>query len=105
MATPERILDRVRAIPPGFVRAYGDVSPGAPRRAGAVLFACDDPTVPWHRVVGGGGAGGPGGGPPPSIGAAAGSGSLTAPSPQAWPPATRPSFPQVAAAPSWPRTR
>jgi alkylated DNA nucleotide flippase Atl1 len=51
MATPERILDRVRAIPPGFVRAYGDVSPGAPRRAGAVLFACDDPTVPWHRVV------------------------------------------------------
>jgi len=51
MATPERILDRVRAIPPGFVRAYGDVAPGAPRRAGAVLFACDDPTVPWHRVV------------------------------------------------------
>jgi alkylated DNA nucleotide flippase Atl1 len=51
MAIPERILDRVRAIPPGFVRAYGDVSPGAPRRAGAVLFACDDPTVPWHRVV------------------------------------------------------
>jgi methylated-DNA-protein-cysteine methyltransferase-like protein len=45
------ILDRVRAIPPGFVRAYGDVSPGAPRRAGAVLHACDDPTVPWHRVV------------------------------------------------------
>jgi methylated-DNA-protein-cysteine methyltransferase related protein len=51
MATPQRILDRVRAIPPGFVRAYGDVSPGAPRRAGQVLFACDDPTVPWHRVV------------------------------------------------------
>jgi methylated-DNA-protein-cysteine methyltransferase related protein len=45
------ILDRVRAIPPGFVRAYGDVSPGAPRRAGAVLHDCDDPTVPWHRVV------------------------------------------------------
>ena len=51
MATPERILDRVRAIPPGFVRAYGDVSPGAPRRAGAILHACDDPGVPWHRVV------------------------------------------------------
>ena len=45
------ILERVRAIPPGFVRAYGDVSPGAPRRAGAVLHTCDDPTVPWHRVV------------------------------------------------------
>jgi alkylated DNA nucleotide flippase Atl1 len=41
----------VRAIPPGFVRSYGDVSPGAPRFAGAVLFACDDPDVPWHRVV------------------------------------------------------
>ncbi len=42
---------RVRAIPPGFVRSYGDVSPGAPRFAGAVLHACYDPTVPWHRVV------------------------------------------------------
>jgi methylated-DNA-protein-cysteine methyltransferase related protein len=51
MATPERILDRVRAIPPGFVRAYGDVSPGAPRRAGAVLFACEEPKVPWYRIV------------------------------------------------------
>jgi alkylated DNA nucleotide flippase Atl1 len=44
-------LRRVSAIPPGFVRTYGDVSPGAPRRAGAVLSACDDPAVPWHRVV------------------------------------------------------
>ena len=51
MATPLRILDRVRAIPPGFVRAYGDLSPGAPRQAGAVLSACDDPNLPWHRVV------------------------------------------------------
>jgi methylated-DNA-protein-cysteine methyltransferase related protein len=46
-----RILDRVRAIPIGFVRTYGDVSPGAPRVAGAVLHDCADPTVPWHRVV------------------------------------------------------
>jgi methylated-DNA-protein-cysteine methyltransferase related protein len=51
MTTDRRILDRVRAIPPGFVRAYGDLSPGAPRQAGAVLSACDDPDVPWHRVV------------------------------------------------------
>jgi methylated-DNA-protein-cysteine methyltransferase related protein len=51
MATDRRILDQVRAIPPGFVRAYGDLSPGAPRHAGAVLSACDDPSVPWHRVV------------------------------------------------------
>ena len=45
------VLRRVRAIPEGFVRAYGDVCPGAPRFAGAVLAACRDPDVPWHRVV------------------------------------------------------
>ena len=45
------VLDAVRAIPEGFVRTYGDLSPGAPRYSGAVLRACDDPTVPWHRVV------------------------------------------------------
>jgi methylated-DNA-protein-cysteine methyltransferase related protein len=45
------VLDRVRAIPPGFVRTYGDVSPGAPRFAGAVLFEVDDPDLPWWRVV------------------------------------------------------
>jgi methylated-DNA-protein-cysteine methyltransferase related protein len=45
------ILERVRSTPEGFVRTYGDISPGAPRLAGAVLSACDDPTVPWHRIV------------------------------------------------------
>jgi methylated-DNA-protein-cysteine methyltransferase related protein len=46
------ILARVRATPEGFVRSYGDVSPGAPRVAGAVLSQIDDdPTVPWHRIV------------------------------------------------------
>jgi methylated-DNA-protein-cysteine methyltransferase related protein len=45
------ILDRVRAVPEGFVRTYGDISPGAPRLAGTVLSGCDDPTVPWHRIV------------------------------------------------------
>jgi methylated-DNA-protein-cysteine methyltransferase related protein len=47
----ERVLARVRDTPEGFVRAYGDVSPGAPRFAGTVLAGCDDPTVPWHRIV------------------------------------------------------
>ncbi|HEU4657341.1 MAG TPA: MGMT family protein [Capillimicrobium sp.] len=47
----ERVLARVRAIPPGFVRAYSDLDPGAPRFAGAVLSASDDPQLPWHRVV------------------------------------------------------
>jgi alkylated DNA nucleotide flippase Atl1 len=46
-----KVLARVRAIPPGFVRSYGDVSPGAPRFAGTVLSETDDPDVPWHRVV------------------------------------------------------
>ena len=46
-----QILDRVRATPVGFVRTYGDVSPGAPRAAGAALHACEDPSVPWHRIV------------------------------------------------------
>jgi alkylated DNA nucleotide flippase Atl1 len=45
------VLDRIRAIPEGFVRTYGDVSPGAPRYAGTVLSAIDDPSVPWWRVV------------------------------------------------------
>jgi methylated-DNA-protein-cysteine methyltransferase-like protein len=41
----------VRAIPPGYVRTYGDVSPGAPRLAGHVLSRSDADDVPWHRVV------------------------------------------------------
>jgi alkylated DNA nucleotide flippase Atl1 len=45
------VLSRVREIPAGFVRTYGDVSPGSPRFAGAVLFECDDPYLPWWRVV------------------------------------------------------
>jgi methylated-DNA-protein-cysteine methyltransferase related protein len=45
------VLARVRSIPPGHVTTYGDLSPGAPRFAGAVLSECHDPEVPWHRVV------------------------------------------------------
>jgi methylated-DNA-protein-cysteine methyltransferase related protein len=45
------VLSRVREIPAGFVRTYGDVSPGSPRFAGAVLFEADDPDLPWWRVV------------------------------------------------------
>jgi methylated-DNA-protein-cysteine methyltransferase related protein len=41
----------VREIPAGFVRTYGDVSPGAPRFAGTVLFEVDEPELPWWRVV------------------------------------------------------
>jgi alkylated DNA nucleotide flippase Atl1 len=45
------VLARVREIPEGLVRTYGDVSPGAPRFAGTVLFHCDEPGLPWWRVV------------------------------------------------------
>jgi len=45
----DRVLARVRAIPEGYVRTYGDLDPGAPRFAGLVLSECHD--VPWHRVV------------------------------------------------------
>jgi len=45
------VLARVRAIPRGHVAAYSDVDPAAPRNAGAVLAACDEPGLPWHRVV------------------------------------------------------
>jgi alkylated DNA nucleotide flippase Atl1 len=49
--TQAAILRRVRAIPPGYVRTYGDVSPGAPRLAGYVLSRIDAHDAPWHRVV------------------------------------------------------
>ena len=45
------MLRRARSVPPGFVTTYGDLCPGAPRFAGLVLARCDDPGVPWHRVV------------------------------------------------------
>lgn len=48
--TAEQVLGRVRRIPPGFVRTYGDVSPGAPRYAGTVLRTTTE-DVPWWRVV------------------------------------------------------
>jgi methylated-DNA-protein-cysteine methyltransferase related protein len=47
----ERILDAIRAIPPGYVRTYGDLSPGAPRFTGTVLARGHPDDVPWHRVV------------------------------------------------------
>ena len=50
-ARARQVLARIRAIPPGFVRSYGDVSPGAPRFAGTVLSETEDPDVPWFRVV------------------------------------------------------
>ena len=45
------MLERAKSVPPGRVTTYGDLSPEAPRYAGAVLHACDDPDVPWQRIV------------------------------------------------------
>jgi protein-tyrosine-phosphatase/alkylated DNA nucleotide flippase Atl1 len=45
-----RILARVREIPAGFVRTYGDIDPGAPRMVGRVLATTHE-DLPWHRVV------------------------------------------------------
>jgi methylated-DNA-protein-cysteine methyltransferase related protein len=49
-ASHQQILDRIAAIPEGFVRTYGDLSPGAPRLTGTVLRTTSA-DVPWWRVV------------------------------------------------------
>mgnify|MGYP000848079127 CR=1 FL=1 len=55
-AIARRILEVVRAIPPGQVAAYGEVArraglPGRARLAARVLAANEDPQLPWHRVL------------------------------------------------------
>ena len=45
------VLDRVKSVPPGRVTTYGDLWPGAPRAAGALLARCQDVDVPWQRIV------------------------------------------------------
>ena len=46
----DRIVSRIRAIPAGFVRTYGDIDPASPRLVGHVLASVHD-GLPWHRVV------------------------------------------------------
>lgn len=50
MEVPE-ILARIRAVPPGRVAAYSDITPHAPRLAGRVLSDSLEPDLPWHRIV------------------------------------------------------
>jgi alkylated DNA nucleotide flippase Atl1 len=45
------VLARIRAVPPGRVAAYSDITPHAPRQAGRVLSASHEPDLPWHRIV------------------------------------------------------
>ena len=51
MDAEAEVVRRIRRVPAGFVTTYGDVCPGAPRFAGAVLASVDAPDLPWHRVV------------------------------------------------------
>jgi methylated-DNA-protein-cysteine methyltransferase-like protein len=46
-----RILERIRSIPEGYVRTYGDIDPRAPRLVGLVLSRTHDGDLPWFRVV------------------------------------------------------
>ena len=41
----------MRSVPRGRVTTYGDLWPGAPRAAGAILAKNTDPTLPWQRIV------------------------------------------------------
>jgi alkylated DNA nucleotide flippase Atl1 len=48
----QAIIDAIRAIPEGFVRTYGDISPGAPRLSARLLSTHQLPDdLPWWRVV------------------------------------------------------
>jgi alkylated DNA nucleotide flippase Atl1 len=45
------VIERIRSVPRGRVTTYGDLWPGAPRAAGAVLARCQEADVPWQRIV------------------------------------------------------
>lgn len=68
-AFARKVYTLVRSIPAGRVATYGDIARlaghrGAARAVGNVMRACDDRSVPCHRVIGAGGAvGGYGGWP------------------------------------------
>jgi len=46
----DKIIERIRAIPEGWVRTYGDIDRRAPRLVGLVLSQTDA-DIPWQRVV------------------------------------------------------
>ena len=47
----EEILSRVRAVPPGVTGRPRTEVAVAGHEAGRTLAECDDPDVPWQRVV------------------------------------------------------
>ena len=44
------IIARIRRIPEGTVRTYGEIDPEAPRLVGHVLATTDE-RLPWYRVI------------------------------------------------------
>jgi alkylated DNA nucleotide flippase Atl1 len=44
------IVARIRQIPEGSVRTYGEIDPEAPRLVGHVLATTHE-RLPWHRVI------------------------------------------------------
>ena len=50
-ASAREVLRRARAVPAGRVTCYGDLSPARPPACGSGAPACEDPSVPWHRIV------------------------------------------------------
>jgi methylated-DNA-protein-cysteine methyltransferase related protein len=49
-ARMQQIVERIKRIPPGSVRAYSDIDPEAPRLVGRVL-ATTQQNLPWFRVI------------------------------------------------------
>jgi len=56
----ERVIEIIRAIPPGEVMTYGEVAraagfPRGARQVSRILHSCAEKhRLPWHRVVGAG---------------------------------------------------
>lgn len=49
-ARMQQIVERIKRIPPGSVRAYSDIDREAPRLVGRVL-ATTHQNLPWFRVI------------------------------------------------------
>jgi len=52
----DRILDAIRAVPPGQVAGYGEIArraglPGRARMVARLLAGNADAGLPWHRVL------------------------------------------------------
>ena len=54
MSLPDDVAAAVRLVPSGRVVSYGDIAEllgTGPRLVGRVMATCDEPDLPWWRVV------------------------------------------------------